>query len=294
MSNNLITAGIGEVLWDVVGNSETLGGAPVNFAYHAGQLGCESYAISSIGYDQRGDRALRGLADWGVDVSHITRVEKVPTGYVQARVDAEGVAEYEFPDSVAWDHIRIDTPTIELAARIDAVCFGSLAQRSEKSRGSIARYLQRLPSEALKVFDLNLRQNFYSAEIIRSSLNQADMLKLNDDEIKVVAELEGLKGTLDQQLRLLAERYELSLVILTRGGQGSLLVSPDSLSEHQGYQVDIVDTIGAGDSFTAVIAVGMLKGYSLEIINEHANLVAAYVCGRQGAMVPLPERLRAF
>lgn len=294
MSDELVIAGIGEVLWDVVGNAETLGGAPVNFAYHARQLGCEACAISSIGYDQRGDRALQILAENGVDVSHITRVEEAPTGYVQARVDSAGVADYEFPDSVAWDRIRIDPLTEELAARIDAVCFGSLAQRSELSRTTIAGYLQQLPSQVLKIYDLNLRQSFYSAEIIRSSLRSANILKLNDDEIDLVAGLEGLEGGLDKQMRQLAGRYDLSLVILTRGPQGSLLVSLDEVSEHPGCQVEIVDTIGAGDSFTAVIAVGMLKGYSLDKINEHANLVAAYVCGRHGAMVPLPERLREF
>ena len=294
MSDKLVIAGIGEVLWDVVGNSETLGGAPVNFAYHARQLGCEACAISSIGYDRRGDRALQILAENGVNVSHITRVEGAPTGYVQARVDSDGVADYKFPDYVAWDQIRIDPLTEELATTIDAICFGSLAQRSELSRTTIVRYLQQLNSDVLKIFDLNLRQNFYSSQIIRSSLRSANILKLNDAEIDLVAGLEGLEGVLDQQMRQLAERYDLSLVILTRGKQGSLLVSLDEVSEHPGCQVDIVDTIGAGDSFTAVIAVGMLKGYSLDKINEHANLVAAYVCGRQGAMVTLPESLREF
>ncbi len=289
-----VVAGIGEVLWDVLGDTETLGGAPVNFAYHAGQLGAAALAISSIGDDLRGQRALSTLREYRVATDHITVIEGVPTGYVQARVDSDGVATYVFPDGVAWDRIRIDSRTMAIVPRLDAVCFGSLAQRSVHSRSTIQRFLKSLRYGVLKVFDLNIRQGYYSREIIRDSLELADILKLNDEEIVLLARLENLKGSVDQQLRLLVERYRLSLAVLTRGADGSLLVSSAAISDHPGYQAEVVDTIGAGDSFTAVTAVGMLKGYSLESINEQANRVAAHVCSYRGAMVPLPENLRKF
>lgn len=294
IKNPLLMAGIGEVLWDVVADSETLGGAPVNFAYHARQLGAKSWALSSIGGDARGERALSTLKRYGVATDHITEVAGAPTGYVIAEVDQDGVATYNFPDEVAWDHIQIEPQTMALAAKLDAICFGSLAQRSEQSRMAIQSCLQSMQPAALKIFDLNIRQNFYSAPIIRDSLAQADILKLNDDEIVLIAELEGLKGDQEQQLRHLVERYHLLLAVLTRGADGSLMVSPQSISDHPGFQTEIVDTIGAGDSFTAVTAVGMLKGYSLETINEHAGRVAAYVCSKEGAMVQLPAELSLF
>ena len=294
ISRQPVVAGIGEVLWDVVGEHETLGGAPINFAFQAGQLGAAALAISSIGDDVRGQRTLSTLQEYGVVTDHITVVDGVPTGYVQARVDADGVAAYEFPAEVAWDRIAIESATWAIAPQLRAICFGSLAQRAEHSREAIHSFLKALPPGVLKIFDLNIRQDYYSTEIIRDSLIQADILKLNDDEIALLTRQEGLKGSTEQRLTALVERYRLSLAVLTRGERGSLLVSPTATADHCGYQADVVDTIGAGDSFTAVIAMGMLRGYALDKINEHANLVAAHVCGRRGAMVVLPENLRNF
>ena len=167
-----LVAGLGEVLWDVVGDEETLGGAPINFAYHAAQLGAAAMAISSIGSDSRGRKAVAILEEHGVATDHITVVDGVPTGYVRARVDTEGVADYHFPDDVAWDRLTIDTAAEALAPRLEAICFGSLAQRSEHSRRAIHRFLSSLPGGVLKIFDLNIRQSFYSDEIIRASLAQ--------------------------------------------------------------------------------------------------------------------------
>ena len=294
ISDSLVIAGIGEVLWDVVADIETLGGAPINFAYHAAQLGATALAISSVGDDERGKRAVSTLAKRGLATAHLTIIEGAETGYVQASVDPDGVASYVFPDEVAWDRIRIDSRTMSLVPQLDAVCFGSLAQRSVQSRSAIQRFLDSLQSTVLKVFDLNIRQSYYSTEVIRGSLEQANVLKLNDEEIIMLARQEDLQGSVEAKLRLLVERYRLSLAVLTRGGHGSLLVSPTAISDHPGYQTKVVDTIGAGDSFTAVTAVGVLRGYSLDVINERANRVAAHVCSRRGAMVPLPEELRKF
>jgi fructokinase len=289
-----LLAGLGELLWDVVGDNETLGGAPINFVYHAAQLGADALAISTIGDDLRGRRAISSLAEHGVVTDHLTVVEGVPTGYVQASVDANGVADYLFPDEVAWDRLTVKPATEALAPRLEAICFGSLAQRSQHSRTTIHRFLASLPHAVLKIFDLNIRQSFYSEKIIRDSLAQADILKLNDDEIDLLGRLEDLEGSTEQCLATLVERYQLSLGVVTRGGSGSLLVSSKAVSDHPGFQTEVVDTIGAGDSFTAVIAMGMLKGYPLDKINEHANRVASHVCSCRGAMVVLPEELRKF
>lgn len=287
-----VIAGIGELLWDVFNTSEKLGGAPVNFAYHAGALGAESYPISTIGDDDRGKAALVELQNHGVSTDHITVLRGALTGYVRAQVDSQGVASYTFPDNVAWDRIYLKEKTMLLAEKLDAICFGTLVQRSESSREVVENYLKILGKKTLKVCDLNLRQQFYSKEIIHSSLEYADVLKLNDEEIIRVAELEHLTGDEEAQLRLLVERYGLQLAVLTRGAHGSLLVSPSAVSNHPGYDADIVDTVGAGDSFTATTILGLLQGYSLDTINDHANRVAAFVCSQQGAMPYLPEGYR--
>lgn len=290
-SSNIAIGGIGEILWDVIGTTEKLGGAPVNFAFHAGQLGADAYPISSVGNDRRGVAAIAELRNNGVTTDNISVIDGAVTGYVLARVDADGVASYTFPDDVAWDRIFLSDTTAGLAGRLDAVCFGSLAQRSERSRQVIREFLDHLKPDALKIFDLNIRQDFYSQSLIRESLKRADVLKLNDDEITLVAEIEQLHGDIDFQMQRLVERYDLTLGVLTRGGNGSLLVGKDSISDHPGYSCTVADTIGAGDSFTAATAVGLLKGHSLDRINDHANRVASYVCGRSGAMVSLPEEL---
>lgn len=289
ISERLVIAGIGEVLWDVLQDSEELGGAPINFAYHAGALGAEAYAISCVGDDGRGIAALKELTKRSVSTDYITVLAGATTGYVLAKVDSQGVASYTFPDDVAWDRLVIADTNGTLGQRLSAVCFGSLAQRSPISRKAIVDYLAKLGPNTLKVFDLNIRQNFYSREIIETSLEMADVLKLNDDEIVLLGRMFGLGGDEKKQMSQLVERFSLRLGVLTRGGKGSLLMSPENISDHAGYPAKIVDTIGAGDSFTAATVLGLLKGHSLDQINDHANRVAAYVCSCQGAMPPLPE-----
>jgi fructokinase len=285
-------AGIGELLWDVLEESEELGGAPINFSYHAGALGARSYAISTIGDDRRGKTALSELQQRGLSCDHITIEKNGVTGYVLARVDGAGIASYTFPDNVAWDNIHLKESTLSLAENLDAVCFGSLAQRSPSSRQAIPNFLQRTGSRTLKVFDLNIRQHFYTPEIIRTSMRLADVLKLNDDELRLIAAMENTEGDVLSVLRSLIASYDLKLAVLTRGEHGSLLVSPSQYAEHKGLSATIVDTIGAGDSFTAATVLGLLKGMPLDEINAHANRVAAFVCSQKGAMPTLPEELR--
>lgn len=292
--NAFTVAGIGELLWDVLEDTEKLGGAPINFAYHAGALGANTLAISTVGNDLRGKTALVELRRRGVCCDHITVSRDRVTGYVEAKIDAAGVASYQFPDNVAWDAIYLAEETLALAPHLDAVCFGSLAQRSASSRRAIREFLQLIGSTTLKVFDLNLRQQFHTPEIIRSSMAIADVLKLNDDELRLIAKMEKLQGKSSAILMALVRSYDLQLAVLTRGNTGSLLVSRSQVSEHKGYSTTIADTIGAGDAFTAATVLGLLGGMDLDAINDHANRVAAYVCSQKGAMPPLPESLRLY
>lgn len=288
----IVIAGIGEILWDVLADIEELGGAPVNFAYHTNALGAEGVAISTVGDDKRGEAALQQLKSRGVTTECVSVVSGAVTGYVKADIDDQGVATYTFPDDVAWDAIVINEKAREAAKRLDAVCFGSLGQRSQRSRQAIQGFLKGLDKKVIKVFDLNIRQNFYSREIIEHSLEIADVLKLNDDEIVVIKKMFDLDGTAEQVLRKLVDRFGLMLCVLTRGGHGSLLVTANNVSEHAGYNADVVDTIGAGDSFTASTIIGLLQKKDLDAINDHANRIAAYVCSQQGAMPPVPPQYR--
>lgn len=290
--SSYVLAGIGEVLWDVLPQAEVLGGAPVNFAYHATALGAVGVAISTIGRDQRGNRALEELSRHGVNTATIAAIDRYATGYVQATIDDKGMASYVFPDDVAWDHLHINDAARKKAATLDALCFGTLAQRSPVAHHAISSYFHALPATTLKVFDINLRQNFYSKEIITSSLSRADILKLNDEELPVVAHLLGLTGSSLHQLSTLLNEYTLKMAILSRGAAGSLLVSPAEQSDHPGMTTQLVDTIGAGDAFTAAATLGFLQGLSLSAINERANRLAAYVCSQQGGMPTIPKELR--
>ncbi len=287
-----VVMGIGEILWDVLPGGEQLGGAPANFSYHAAALGAIGLPVSTVGSDNRGRRAIEELQNKGMAIEGITVSTEYPTGYVEARLDGQGVATYHFPDDTAWDHLIVSAWATRKGSMASAVCFGSLAQRSADSRRAIGDFLAGLPDTVLKVFDINLRQDFYSKGIIDRSLVQANILKLNDEELPVIARLFELQGNEGQMLSSLCDRYGLQLAILTRGGHGSLLVTKETLSDHAGISTDLVDTIGAGDSFTAAVVVSFLLGLPLDEINTHANRLAAYVCSQSGAMPIIPESLR--
>jgi fructokinase len=286
-------AGIGEILFDIFGETEELGGAPVNFVYHASALGAGGIAVSTVGNERRGRKAIDELKQRGLDVDCISIDEHHPTGFVEASLDDQGVASYEFPDDVAWDHLSLNRRALEIAPRLDAVCFGSLAQRSPVSRQAIRRFLAKTSTNALKIYDINLRQHFYTRNTIIESLELADMVKLNEEELPVMAGMLGITGNDGEMLETVVKRFGLKLAVLTRGGQGSLLVSSKESSEHAGFTpAQIVDTVGAGDSFTAVVTIGLLDGEDLQTINARANRVAAYVCSRTGAMPDLSELLQ--
>jgi fructokinase len=282
--------GLGEVLWDLFPGRSCLGGAPANFAYITTLMGDRGIVASRVGEDSRGIEALRRLEEIGLNIDHIQIDRDHPTGTVNVAVDESGQPRFEIAQPVAWDHLQWTPDWQCLAETADAVCFGSLAQRSASSRETIERFLRATPPNALKIFDVNLRQSFYSQEILASSMKLADIVKLNNDELPKIMSLNHLpdKDELSSARRLI-EEYKLDLVSITRGGRGSLLVSEECFSEHPGFKVHVADTVGSGDAFTAGLVHEYLHGASLDLMNEVANLVGAWVASEVGAM-PAPKR----
>ncbi|WP_319541645.1 carbohydrate kinase [uncultured Pseudodesulfovibrio sp.] len=289
--DSVLAVGLGEILWDVLPDKRMLGGAPANFAYHINALGGEGVPVSCVGDDDLGREALSLLVMRGLNTDAIVVNGEHPTGIVDAHVDAQGVATYVFPDNVAWDFLSLNEAALALAAKTRAVCFGTLAQRSEISRKAIRQFLD-AASGALKVYDINLRQNFYTTEIISQSLDLADVLKINDDELALVTRMLSLPEGEREALETLMFQHSLKMGVLTRGEKGSLIVSPDGFSDLSGQPNEIMDTIGAGDSFTAALVLAYLDGQSLDEMNRYATRVAAYVCGCPGAMPKMPESYR--
>ena len=285
--------GIGEVLWDLLPGGRQLGGAPANFTYHARALGADARIISRIGHDDLGHEALERLTKLGVPTDCIEVDRALPTGTVGVEVAADGQPQFTIHEHVAWDALSGEPAGRLAVASADAVCFGTLAQRSEPSRSSIISLVAAAQPHALRIFDVNLRQNYFSSRLINESIAFADVLKLNETELPQLAVMFDLTGDERSQIRQLAERNLLRVVAYTRGGRGSLLFAEGSWSEHPGFPTKVVDTIGAGDSFTAALALGLLAGWPLEEIHLRASEVAAYVCSQPGATPVLPERLRA-
>ena len=276
-----IIVGIGEILWDMLPSGKALGGAPANFAYHAGRLGEEGWAVSTVGDDALGREILDLVKSKGL--RNLIAVTDKPTGTVQVELDDRGVPAYSIMEDVAWDNIPFTPEMEELAKRADAVCFGSLVQRMN-SRPSVMRFIRAMRPDALKVFDINLRQHYYSCEVLEESLMLADILKINDEEIRIVAGMLGLSDDAVTACRELIGSFGLRLVILTKGPEGSEVITADKVIPQGVDDVEIVDTVGAGDSFTAAFTVAYLRGDSLAEAQRLASATASYVCSRKGAM----------
>ncbi|MBR5332006.1 MAG: carbohydrate kinase [Muribaculaceae bacterium] len=284
MHNVSTIIGFGEILWDMLPQGRQLGGAPANFAYHVSKLGLHGVVMSAVGKDALGDEIKSFLENKNID-SHLIRVDN-PTGVVDVKIDDAGVPAYNIVENVAWDNIPF-TPEIEvLAQNVKAVCYGSLAQRNEVSRNTIQRFIKSLPQQCLKVFDINLRQQYYSQEVIEWSMIHCDVLKLNDEEIVELKRMWGVEEATDASFCVeLQRRYEIKIVIVTCGAKGSYVYSNDGkVSFQESPKVEVVDTVGAGDSFTAAFVVSLLKGESITEAHSKATAIAAETCAHSGAM----------
>jgi fructokinase len=282
---NYITIGLGELLWDMFPEGKQLGGAPANFAYMTRLLGDEGIVASRVGADALGRAAGRRLERLGVRASHIQLDPTYPTGTVKVAVDPTGQPTFEIAESVAWDFFEWTPEWRSLAERADAVCFGSLAQRSPRSRATIRAFLNALPPGATHVLDVNLRQSFYNAETLSESAKLAHIMKVNNEELPVVAKLLGIPFIYDEMraAHWLRDTFGLKLVCITRGPKGSLVVGGDETSEHPGFRVHVADTVGSGDAFTAALVYHYLRGASVSTLNEAANRMGAWVASETGA-----------
>jgi fructokinase len=292
--------GLGEVLWDILPDATHLGGAPANFAYITSLMGDRGVVASRVGADARGQDARRRMEALGLPVTFLqTDADKEhPTGTARARVDGKGQASFVIAQPAAWDFMEWTAQWKDLAREASAVCFGSLAQRSPQSRETIRNFLRATSRDALRIFDVNLRGDFFSGELLAESMSLADIVKLNDEELPRIMKLVGVVHSNDHSAghggekssaEKLLSLYDLELVCITRGNRGSLLVSKSGSSEHAGFRVQVADTIGAGDAFTAGLTHEYLHGASLDGMNEVANRVGAWVASQPGA-TPRPKQ----
>ena len=287
-----IVVGIGEVLWDLLPEGRRLGGAPANFAYHSHALGADGIVVSAIGEDKEGQAICDQLAERGIATTYLTKTPQYPTGSVSVNLTQDGQASYTIHSPVAWDNIPWSDALASLAAKCDAVCFGSLAQRSNISRETIQRFLESTKQDCLRVFDINIRQDFATEEIVRQSLKRANVFKLNDEELEIIIKMLDISESDESGMisRIFAD-YDLNCVILTKGAAGSTIYTKDNVSFCKSQDVSVVDTVGAGDSFTAATVMGLLSLLPLERLHRRASDIADYVCTQPGATPPLNDRL---
>ncbi len=278
--NKPIVVGIGELLWDVLPTGKKAGGAPINFVYHATQLGAEGYAISAVGKDELGEEIVQEL-----DNNHIAHcIESVDyqTGTVEVTLE-KGIPTYNIIENVAWDHIPVSSKAIEIVKKAKAICFGTLAQRNMDSRKALTELLSYAPEDALRFFDINIRQNYYSKELILDLLEKANILKINDEELEMLRPMMGLEGDYEVCCKALLEKYGLKYVILTAGSKFSAIYSTDENSVIGTPKVAVADTVGAGDSFSGAFVYSILAGKSLKEAHRKAVNTAAFVCSKEGA-----------
>ena len=315
MNCNVI--GVGEVLWDLLQTGPQMGGAPANFAYHAHALGAKSQVITRIGNDDLGCEIIRRFQAMALPRNTVQVDAVAPTGTATVSLSGDGLAHFSIQDNVAWDFLAATPEALAAARQADAICFGSLAQRSQTSRNTIQQLIAAAPAQALRVFDINLRQHYYSRDLIEHSLHLANVLKLNDDELPALAAMFNLAGSCgadtlvrtedcfaantrtrvsaphEHQIERLARTFSLQVVALTRGPNGSLLYQQkdgvERWSDCASRSVQVVDTVGAGDSFTAALVLGLLQEMDLDEVNSLANEVARYVCSQPGATPPMPQ-----
>lgn len=293
MKNGMIV-GMGEALWDVLPEGKKIGGAPANFAYNVSQFGLPSCVVSAVGDDPLGHEIIENFTE--KELNLLIAEVPYPTGVVNVEIDAAGVPQYDIKENVAWDNIPYTEELRDLARRTRAVCFGSLAQRNIVSRETVNAFLDDMPKDdgTLVVFDVNLRQSFYTPEILCNSMKRCNILKINDEELVTVSRMFGYPGIdLQDKCWILLGKYNLKMLILTCGINGSYVFTPGNVSFQPTPKVDVADTVGAGDSFTAAFIAGIIKGISVTEAHSLAVRTSAYVCTCQGAMNRLPADLTA-
>ncbi len=291
---NEIVVGMGEALWDVLPEGKKIGGAPANFAYHVSQFGFPSCVVSAIGDDALGKEIIENFTSKGLD--QLIAEVPYPTGTVQVEIDQTGIPLYDIKENVAWDNIPYTEHLDALAKRTKAVCFGSLAQRNVVSRETINHFLDTMPKDddSLVVFDVNLRQGFYNKEILCKSMQNCNILKINEEELITVSRMFGYPGIdLQDKCWILLGKYNLKMLILTCGINGSYVFTPGNVSFQPTPKVEVADTVGAGDSFTAAFIASILKGKSVTEAHTIAVKTSAFVCTQKGAMPILPPEYTA-
>lgn len=291
---NKIVVGMGEALWDVLPEGKKIGGAPANFAYHVSQFGLPSCVVSAIGDDALGKEIIENFTSKGLD--QLIAEVPYPTGTVQVEIDQTGIPLYDIKENVAWDNIPYTEHLDALAKRTKAVCFGSLAQRNVVSRETINHFLDTMPKDddSLIVFDVNLRQGFYNKEILCKSMQNCNILKINDEELITVSRMFGYPGIdLQDKCWILLGKYNLKMLILTCGINGSYVFTPGNVSFQPTPKVEVADTVGAGDNFTAAFIASILKGKSVTEAHTIAVKTSAFVCTQKGAMPILPPEYTA-
>ncbi|MDE6273240.1 MAG: carbohydrate kinase [Muribaculaceae bacterium] len=287
-----MVVGMGEALWDVLPEGKKIGGAPANFAYHVSQFGLPSCVVSAVGEDPLGDEIISNFRQ--KDLNYKLAAVPYPTGTVQVELDSEGIPMYDIKENVAWDNIPFTAELDELAARTKAVCFGSLAQRNVVSRLTMQRFLDAMPEtpDSLIVFDVNLRQGFYTKEVLTESMERCNVLKINDEELVALSRMFGYPGIdLQDKCWILLGKYNLKMLILTCGINGSYVFTPGNVSFQPTPKVEVADTVGAGDSFTAAFISSILKGKDVKEAHRLAVETSAFVCTQQGAMPILPSEI---
>ena len=282
-----VVVGIGELLWDVLPTGKRAGGAPVNFVYHAARLGAEGYAVSAVGNDVSGTEIVQELDKNGI--CHSLGTVEYPTGSVMVELK-DGIPAYTIIEGVAWDHIPLTQEAVALVEKADAVCFGTLAQRSSESRTTIHTLLSHAREEALRFFDINIRQSYYSKELIADMLEKANVLKINDEELCLMRVMFSLSDDEDTACRQLVERYSLRYMILTSGSRYSSIYTADDKSTLLTPEVEVADTVGAGDSFSGAFVYSILTGKSLREAHQRAVETAAFVCTKEGAWPAYPNK----
>ncbi len=286
-----LVVGLGEVLWDMLPEGRKIGGAPVNFAYHAGQFGIDTMAVSAIGNDKLGEDTIAEMN--GKHLNHIFPSVPYPTGSVQVKLDEKGVPAYDIKENVAWDNIPFTNEIESVARSCRAVCFGSLAQRNAVSRNTIRKFIESTPSGCIRIFDINLRQNFYTSNVIHDSLELCNILKINDEEIMLVSRMFNYDSSnIENVCRTIMEDFSLEKVILTCGTKGSYIFTKGGVSFMPTPKVNVADTVGAGDSFTGSFCAAILRGLPVAEAHKKAVEVSAYVCTQNGAMPEIPESMK--